>query len=251
MTSEQARGIQSLEIGLSVLRSLQTVDGPVSLKELSVLTGLASSKLHRYCASLARAGFAVQDTRGVYRAVSLGDLGQTSAKSSRLKDILSQISDFVRTVEHSAFVSEWKLSGPAIIHIEESIQPVSVRPRTDGPSPVLTSATGQAFLAFCEPNLKDQFLSAELDRSFPSITFDQKRARIKEFEKKLKAVKGLGLSCSKGSHIKGISSFAAPVMICGSAKFVVTSYGISETFDTSSRSPIAKSLLSFVRNLSD
>ena len=60
------RGVQSVEIGLRVLRALAAAEGPSTLTALSARSGLPPSQTHRYLQSLIASGMAVQDATARY-----------------------------------------------------------------------------------------------------------------------------------------------------------------------------------------
>ena len=59
-------GVQSLEVGLTVLDALTAHNAPMMLKELSEVLSMHPAKVHRYVVSLIRKGYAQQLTDGRY-----------------------------------------------------------------------------------------------------------------------------------------------------------------------------------------
>ena len=59
--AENRRGIQSVEVGLGLLRALQDAPGSLSLTAVSEAAGMPPSKAHRYLASYVRAQLVRQD----------------------------------------------------------------------------------------------------------------------------------------------------------------------------------------------
>ncbi|MEA2665427.1 MAG: hypothetical protein QOI11_2371, partial [Candidatus Eremiobacteraeota bacterium] len=60
-------GVQSVEVGASLLRALADADGPQSLGSLARAAGMSSAKAHRYLVSYVQAGLAIQSERsGAY-----------------------------------------------------------------------------------------------------------------------------------------------------------------------------------------
>src|SRR6478752_5927352 len=57
----EALGIQSIEVGLKLLRPMIDAGGPMTLKALSEAAGYAPPKAHRYLVSLIRMKLAAQD----------------------------------------------------------------------------------------------------------------------------------------------------------------------------------------------
>ena len=61
-SSERERqGIQSIEVGSTLLEALARARGPLSLRDLSHEAEMSPSKAHRYLVSLLRSGLVLQD----------------------------------------------------------------------------------------------------------------------------------------------------------------------------------------------
>ena len=56
-------GIQSVDIGMAVLKALAQAKGPMSLKEIGAACSMAPSKAHRYLHSLVASGLVAQQKR--------------------------------------------------------------------------------------------------------------------------------------------------------------------------------------------
>lgn len=249
---EQTRGIQSLEAGLHVLKILREVGGPLSLKELATSTGMSASKLHRYCASLIRAGFIEQVSRGNYRYTNFTDSTDEQQKRSVLNRILEHLPHLVQETSHSTFLAEWKPRGLIIIHVEVPDHPISVRPRVALPLPAFTSSTGQAFLAAMSEAERNSFIEKErtrlLETNTPASLIEQEVSRL---SRRLATTRRYRLGRTTGDHIKGISSLAAAICINSKVQYVVTIYGISETFESTWDGKNARSLLNFTKRMSE
>ena len=62
------QGVQSIEVGLRLVKLLAARGEPLALKDLAAGTGMAAAKAHRYLVSLIRAGLAEQEHEsGRYR----------------------------------------------------------------------------------------------------------------------------------------------------------------------------------------
>lgn len=247
MANDEARGISSLEHGLAVLRLLRDETGPISLGVLSDKCGMSPSKLHRYCTSLVRAGFAIQEGRGSYRYAE-GTTGRSTSKAIALEILLERLPAFVKVIGHTTFVSEWQESGPKILHVEESDEPISVRPRQAGHLAAFSSSTGKLFLSRLPEGTMMSFMSKELKRLGNWGHSARALSLLKSnFLDGLDALQRSPLAFTNGDHIKGISSMAGMVDTQGAAPpLAVTVFGISETFTAQPESRGAKALLRFV-----
>ncbi|MGH7881261.1 MAG: helix-turn-helix domain-containing protein, partial [Candidatus Binataceae bacterium] len=69
---ENRRGIQSVEVGIALLKALKDAPGSSTLTTLSEMARMPASKAHRYLASYVRAGLVRQDLAN--RRYELGPL---------------------------------------------------------------------------------------------------------------------------------------------------------------------------------
>jgi hypothetical protein len=61
-TRTAARGIQSIEVGVPLLRVLADHGAPMMLRDLAIAAGMPAAKAHRYLVSLVRTGLVMQDS---------------------------------------------------------------------------------------------------------------------------------------------------------------------------------------------
>src|SRR3546814_2090430 len=74
------KSIQSVEIGVSVLKVLADAEGPQRLRDIAAVSGLSRSQAHRYLLSYANTGMVRQDSEsGLYElgplAITIGLAG--------------------------------------------------------------------------------------------------------------------------------------------------------------------------------
>ena len=74
MEKERA-GIQSVEVGFSLVEALAQASGPLMLKDVAAAAGMSAAKAHRYLVSFQRIGLVTQDERN-----SRYDLGPAALK---------------------------------------------------------------------------------------------------------------------------------------------------------------------------
>ncbi|RFU70522.1 transcriptional regulator [Peribacillus saganii] len=83
-----AQGIQSLELGLSILKKIGKAEKPLSITEISDLCDISNSKLHRYLTSFCRTGFLKRDSSLQYSIGSdLITIGVNASKRYNIKDL--------------------------------------------------------------------------------------------------------------------------------------------------------------------
>jgi DNA-binding IclR family transcriptional regulator len=148
--AENRRGIQSVEVGIQLLKALQNASSSVTLTALSDAAEMTASKAHRYLASYVRTGLVRQDPHS--REYELGPAALTLglAVLSQL-DIISLAVEAGRKVAestgHTVVVSVWSDRGAVIIRWLRGAEPIVTSLDLGSVLPALSSATGQVFVA--------------------------------------------------------------------------------------------------------
>ncbi|MEM8662534.1 MAG: helix-turn-helix domain-containing protein [Pseudomonadota bacterium] len=161
----RSRGVQSVETGIRLLRILALAGRPMSLRDLSVKAGMAPAKVHRYLASLVETGMVDHRKSGTY------DLGALAAEigmaALQRVDIVNRASDnlpdLVETVNATGMLCVWSANGPLVVRWERARVPMSGQIGLGSVLPLLTTATGRAFLC----NLPDRVLVDVLRQQVP------------------------------------------------------------------------------------
>lgn len=146
----QAQGIQSIEIGVSVLKALASNDGAMSLGALAQAAGMPASSCRRYLLSLIRTGLVQQEGRsGKYdlgsgllklglQALSRSDIvGATIDRALALRDETKQ----------TTVVSVFGERGPTVIGWFDGTPRLIVNSHLGSVYSLLGTATGRVFLA--------------------------------------------------------------------------------------------------------
>src|SRR5687768_2327810 len=143
-------GIQSVDIGMTVLRALAQAKGPMSLKEIGIACAMAPSKAHRYLHSLVAGGLVAQQKRsGKY------DLGpfalRLGAAAIRRIDVVNRVSDHLEDLVDQlgmpAQISIWSHDGPIAVRWQRTAESLMSPDIFGSIFPLLRSATGNVFLA--------------------------------------------------------------------------------------------------------
>ena len=177
MTVEEEKsqgGVQSLEIGLTVLDALVAHNAPMMLKELAETLSMHPAKVHRYVVSLVRKGYAKQLYDGRY---SLGErahsLGMNALKRS---DLLQLIQNFILDIQlHlncSVHVSKWFAEGPVVVQSLESNHLINIITRVGSRMPLLNSATGRLHACYepesvIQPQLNKEWADSKNAQRYP------------------------------------------------------------------------------------
>ena len=219
---DERRGIQSVEIGLSVITALQAASGPLSLKSLAVSAGLPVSNCHRYCVSFVRAGYMIQDARtGRYdlgpRLIAAGLVALERADPVSAGALA--LEDLVDATGYTGQLAVWSERGPTIVRWITGRMAVRTSLTLGATLPLLTSATGRVFLAFL-PERQTAAVLAQEEGDGIDVAALVSRTRK------------LGVGRVSGSHIPGLSAAAAPVLDAfGEAAAVMTLVGTRNGID--------------------
>lgn len=243
--SSPRRGIGAVGIGMRLIDILAS-RGALKLKDLAAAAGLAPPKAHRYLASLVDAGMVAQDgPPGVY---ALGPMALRIGVAALARhDVVQKASDGLADlrdrIRATCFVSAWSDRGPVILKWEDSQQPVTVVVRVGSVMPLLTSATGRAYLAFLPPTQLDE-LRAEEEAAAKSMTKRQIDSLIEETRRQ-------GLGRVTGEFQPDIASLAAPLFApTGEMVGAVTALGRSNDIDSRADGVVALALRDFANSLS-
>lgn len=150
-TTRDTNGIQSVDIAMKVLRVMLDAREPLSLKEYSARSRMAPSKLHRYLHSLVEAGLLAQPRRaGLYE---LGPFALETGLAAlqrveQFNHTADRMTEFAEETGVSTCLSVWSNVGPTIIRCHKVIHSVTTAFGVGDVLPLLTSATGNVFLAY-------------------------------------------------------------------------------------------------------
>lgn len=210
--AENRRGIQSVEVGIPLLRALQDAPGPLSLTALSEAAAMPASKAHRYLASYVRAELVRQDKTS--RQYELGPLALNLglAALSQL-DLIALAGEAAREVTETtgvtSLVSVWSDRGAVIIRWSRGPRPVITSLALGSVLPPLSSATGQVFLANLSRSVTAEAVRAEqrlrlraTGSAHPEEPLDERISRIRH----------QGAAWVDGGLIPGLRAFACPIL---------------------------------------
>lgn len=212
------RGVRSVEVSVSILVALARHDGPLSLNQVAREVGMPAAKAHRYLASFTETGMVHHRRSGTY------DLGPLAARiglaAMTRVDLINRVTGglegLVEQTGRTAQLSVWGDRGPTIIRWERSAHALITTLGLGSTLPLLSSATGQVFLAFSPGRVTAPLLEAEL-HTHPD---PPDREWIAELVERVRAA---GLAGVDQSFIPGLFALAAPILDWqGEAEAVVT-----------------------------
>ena len=228
------RGIQSIEIGSSLLLHLARQVRPVALKDLAKAAGMTTGKAHPYMVSFMKVGFVGQTDAGHYELGPFAlQLGLTKLqRMDPVKEASRVIDELAQTTGQSVAVAVWGNLGPTIVRMEEPVQPLHVNLRTGTVMSLANTATGRLFAAYMPSKVIENLLSNEMSRlSYGAPEGDSSAGEA--LESRLAEIRKHGLSRTKGHPIPGIDAICAPVFdSAGHIVLGILVMGPSATFDS-------------------
>ena len=204
---EAAAGVKSVQQAVRILEAVAQIPGPAQLKEIAAKAGIAPSKAHRYLQSLCDSGFVSHLKKSGAYDLGVGALRLGMAAINRVEIVNragDALPDLVEETGADAFLTVWGEGGPTLVRFERSPRPMVAMMGPGVTIPVLSSATGQIFLAFGNPERTHDAVVREAGD-------DWKRA-LKEIDEKLEKVRTAGYAYSVGVIMPGRECISAPII---------------------------------------
>lgn len=246
------RGIQSIEIGSSLLLELARHVRPMPLKDLAKAAGMSAGKAHPYMVSFMKVGFVSQTEAGRYELGPLAlQLGLTKLqRMDPVKEASTLIEELAQETGQSVAVAVWGNLGPTIVRLEEPVQPMHVNLRTGTVMSLTNTATGRLFSAYMPPKVIEKMLANEPVRSAEGI-LGAPLLQTEALEAALAEVRKHGISRTRGQPIPGIDALCAPVFdSSGHIVLGLLAMGASATFDSEWDGSVARPLLRCASDIS-
>ncbi|MBI5275758.1 MAG: IclR family transcriptional regulator [Burkholderiales bacterium] len=240
----ESRGIQSIEVGGTLLLALAHLGRPAPLKDLAREAGMVPAKAHPYLVSFGKIGLIQQDPgTGYYGlgplALQLGLISLQQVDPIRLAT--ADLPRLAQAVGHTVGVAIWGNRGPTFVRLEDGPTAVHVHMRHGTVVAIRGTASGRLFAAFMP---REQVLHAlELEGEDPHIS--------QRFEAELRRIRERRFASITDGTVKGVSALAAPV-VDGFGKMVlaITAIGPSASLDVDEEGPAAKELVKYAQGIS-
>lgn len=210
-TSDDRKGIQSIEVGWRLLQALQDSDRPMTLTALSKATGMPPSKCHIYLTSFVKVGLIAQKEVG-----GLYDLGPSALRLGLAALVRVDALEHARVAMHqlrdeleeTVVLSIWGSHGPTILHKQDGAHwsPLSVRVGTVLP---VLSATGLTLLSGHPAAAVDDLLRRELAATPKESPW--KVSSVDELHGLLDKVRKRGIAQGRGNIFPGYSGICSPI----------------------------------------
>ena len=231
---KQSQGIQSIEVGLALIRVLAEARSALSLTEVSRRAAMAPAKAHRYLVSFTRAGLVERvPATGQYDlgplALSLGLAAIGRLDTQRLA--LDALARLRLAVDETVALAVWGDSGAVIVRWEESSRPVTVNVRVGSTLSPVTSATGRLFAAFLDGARTEAAIEAEFSRGAVPTSNGRTLDRA-GYQGLLEDIRRTGISRVVGDYLAGVDALSVPVFdLEGRIVYALTALGPHGSFD--------------------
>lgn len=208
-------GIQSLEIGLSVLDVLIDRHEPMMLKDIAEAMQMHPAKSHRYLVSLIRKNYVRKLDDGRYglgdRVNALAALGHTELSQNNLLARLTQVANEIKdTLNCGVQIAKWFSEGPIIIQSVEPDSPISIITRIGSRMPLTTSATGQLFASYQSDAVIQPLVTAEWQSSNAAADMTERWQNFAQLQAKIRTQ---GYATVTGDMLMGINAITIPVIL--------------------------------------
>jgi DNA-binding IclR family transcriptional regulator len=228
------RGIQSIEVGGTLLTALVDAGAPLPLRELARRAGMSSAKAHPYLVSFGKLKLIEQDPiTGHYALGSFAlQLGLVSLQLlSPVRIAIPAVTALAEEIGHTAAIAVLGSNGPTIVYIHESRRPIHVNMRAGTVMSTVNTATGRVFSAYLSPKIAQHYIARELKDGAVTAQASERMSKT-AFDSLVADVRQHGLARAVGEALPGINGLSAPVFdSTGALALAVTALGPAGSFD--------------------
>ena len=244
MEDNKKQGIQSIEIGVSILQFVAAAEKPITITELADLCETSKSKLYRYLNSFVRTGMLEknQDLKYVLGREILR-LGLKASNDIKIVDIAQPyLMHLKEKFNETSGLAVFGEDGPFFVSWEESAGPINIGIKVGSKIGITDSATGKVFASHLPESATNALIAKELANNLQAMS---------DFKTALADIREIGYSYTDGTIVQGISGVAAPIfdrnnIIVG----VVCVVGLSNSINTAPDSELVINLKQYVKQIS-
>ncbi len=240
--SDDARGVQAVEVGTRLLTALVDAGRPMMLRNLAALAGLPAAGAHAYLVSYRNCRLVEQDEEtGYYRLGSVAlDLAIVRMRTAEpLRMARDAIRDLAAETGLTVALAVWGTSGPTVVDVREGSDQLHIATRPGTIYSISGTATGRVFAAFLPEALVSRALRGE----------QESRGRGK-LDAALRLVRTAGYATIDTPPIPGINALSAPVFDhVGQIQMAITVIGPAGSIKAAADG-VAAPLLRVTRSLS-
>lgn len=243
------KGIQSIEIGFSILTVLMGSTRPLPLKTISSLSGLPPSKIHSYLVSFTALGVVTQQAdTGRYGLgplalkLGLGFLDQFDLFSAT-RPVMASLADEIGA---TVFLGVWGNRGPTIIYrVDGPLSETVLDIRVGSVLPILRSAVGRNLAAHMPTSIIRPLVTQELSQLAVGADRDSvdDPHTLLTVEKMFEMVRSAGISRVRGGLMSDFTALSVPIFDYSGATYgALTVMGRYNSFDDDLAGPAAAKL---------
>ncbi len=247
--TEGKHGVQSLEIGMGILRAMVSGQRSMMLKDIAAAADMPASKAHRYLVSLIRAGLVEQDS--MTSRYNLGpfalNIGLVAIdRLDRIRLGLTAIAELRDAINETTALAVWGETGPIVIRWERPRRPITVNVVTGTSLSLLTTASGRVFAAWLPKTFVDPLIAKELkSKALPNLKTRN------DVETMLEKIRAEGVAPIFDHYIKNVEAVAAPVFnFKNEITMALVVVGVEGMIDLNPDSPVITGLKHSAKELS-
>lgn len=215
---------------IAIIDAVQESGGSTSISDLALQTALPKSTVSRLVAALVQQRYLERTLDGVTLGLRLFELGAQASLPRRLIDAAAPVIRELRE-QTGERVALWVQQGTDMVAIAAVAGRLPMLPTRAGMrSPALTTASGKAYLAFCDDQRVVDRVSAPLDG-----------AAADHFRDELTRVRASDVAVDSGNSYAGVLAVASPLL--SSAHVVLGALSIagrSEAMDPDRVAPLVR-----------
>lgn len=242
---KKRKGIQSVEIGLSVLEALARLGKPGTLTEIAQLSHLTPSKAHRYLVSFVNTHFIRQDPESSRYDLGIGALRLGVSALGRL-DVFDEAGrraqELAEATGRAVLLAIWSELGPVIVRWFPGNPPIYTSLAVGSRVSVFHSATGRVFLSFQSDAFLTKLLKAEL------LKAQKKGFDIDAIREEIRRDLVAGVN---GTLIPGLRAFASPIFDLQGQVVLVMSSVASDGLAASEDAAVKERLIAAARDITN
>lgn len=227
---KKSQGIQSIEVGMDILKRIAQAGKPLSISELAVLCETSKSKLHRYLVSFIKTGMLEKSVDAKYTlGAEMIRLGLKASHKSKITEMAApHLLHIKETLNETAALAIWGENGPFFISWEQSNHPVNIGVKVGTEISLTTSAAGKIFSTYLPKEITEKLIEKE---------FQKYDVNSEQFWSSLGFVKENQYSFVVGTFLPGISAIAAPIFnSTNNLVAALTVVGLENTLKTEANS---------------
>ncbi len=237
-------GVQSVDIGVALLKTLAEMRCEASLNELSEKMLMHPAKVHRYLSSLVASGFISRTAHGRY------DLGPYVLEFSTLylsrldpAEIATDAMEELRNkTDEGVILSVWGSSGTTVIRWFQSRSPISVSIRPGAHFSTTMSASGRVFMSYLPETMTRSFVEEELE-TFEKNPHNLAPGSQDDVLRIIDETRNHGMARVREHSVSSVSALAAPVFdYRNELVLTLALFGFTSKFDDSYKGRNAKLL---------